>query len=283
MHGAIAWATGDSGECDLWSMLRAPYRISRLRRSSGLSGVQTRLVETVSDGFMRWETPIGSLWVPPGNSPAFVVGEQMSEVYTLPPMTLGPTDVVLDCGANYGSFVRICLRQGVRKVIAIEPDPLNVEALRRNFAREIETGQVVIVGKGVWHEDATLPMYAYRASVLDSFVMPQRREAGTEKPRRVNLPLTTIDSIVEELRLQAVTFIKMDIEGAERNAIRGAAGTIRRFRPRMSLATENLADDYIAVPQEVRKVDANYRKECGLCKQTGFFGYRPEILYFTPQ
>ena len=42
----------------------------------------------------------------------------------------------------------------------------------------------------------------------------------------VELPLTTIDKMVSELNLARVDFIKMDIEGAEPNALRGGRGTI---------------------------------------------------------
>lgn len=62
------------------------------------------------------------------------------------------------------------------------------------------------------------------------------------------MPLTTIDRIVDELHLQRVDLIKMDIEGSEKPALQGAARTIRRFNPRLTIATEHNADDYKAIP-----------------------------------
>lgn len=279
----IAYSIRDAGNCDLMSMLRAPFRWWTLQRGLLSAESGTKLAETAADGFTRWDTPMGTLWAPPGNSPTFAVGEQLAGVYNHGPMALGPDDVVLDCGANVGTFTMRCIRAGVKKIVAIEPSPNNIEALHRSFKREIAAGQVVIVPKGVWHQDSTLPMYTYENSLLNSFVMPVRRENMAGPPRRIDLPLTTVDKIVEELRLDKVTFIKMDVEGAERNAIRGAVATIRRDHPRLSLATENLESDFIAVPEEVRKVDPRYDAQCGLCRQTGRFSYRPDILYFTPQ
>ena len=42
-----------------------------------------------------------------------------------------------------------------------------------------------------------------------------------------------LDEIVEQLELRRVDFIKVDIEGSERRALRGASRTIARFKPRM--------------------------------------------------
>lgn len=279
-----AYAIGKAGGCGFTAMIRAPIRLRHLRNSLELSRTTVKMVEETSDGFSRWETPLGSVWCPPRNTPGFAIGEQLAEVYTEGAMALGPADVVLDCGANIGDFVRVCLRANVAKVVAIDPSPNNVEAMRRTFSQEIASGKVVLVPKGVWHEDSTMTMLLYENSLLDSFVMKDRKEnLGSRKPREIELPVTTIDKIVEEVKLDRVTFIKMDIEGAERNAIRGAAKTIARFRPRMSLATENLEDDYIVVPHEVQKLGQNYEVQCGLCQKAGLIAYKPDILFFTPR
>ena len=52
-----------------------------------------------------------------------------------------------------------------------------------------------------------------------------------------DVPMTTIDETVRELGLPSVDFVKMDVEGAEPLALRGAAESIARFRPRLSLCT----------------------------------------------
>ena len=57
------------------------------------------------------------------------------------------------------------------------------------------------------------------------------------------VPAVTIDNTIKTLKLDHIDFIKMDIEGAERNAVAGASKTISRFRPKMALATYHLPDD----------------------------------------
>jgi hypothetical protein len=57
----------------------------------------------------------------------------------------------------------------------------------------------------------------------------------------------------------------MDIEGAEKPALRGAMKTLRRFRPRMAIASEHLPDDVTAIPQTVRAIAPEYQVICGQC------------------
>src|SRR5689334_25347188 len=68
-------------------------------------------------------------------------------------------DVVLDCGAHVGVFTHFALQRGASKVVAIEPDPVNLECLRRNLKKEIEAGKVVLYPKGVWSSDTTLVLH----------------------------------------------------------------------------------------------------------------------------
>jgi hypothetical protein len=81
----------------------------------------------------------------------------------------------------------------------------------------------------------------------------------------VTVPLTTIDKLKAELKLSRVDFIKMDIEGAERQALEGARQTISTNKPRLAIATEHLPDDPARIPQIVRGLWAGYRMRCGPC------------------
>jgi hypothetical protein len=78
--------------------------------------------------------------------------------------------------------------------------------------------------------------------------------------------VTTIDHLVEELHLPRVDFISMDIEGAEKPALRGAVETLRKFHPRMAIAAEHLADDTVAIPKTVHEMVPAYQAICGRCE-----------------
>src|SRR5262245_33643427 len=87
----------------------------------------------------------------------YMLGEQAFDIYAISRM-VRQGDIVLDCGANYGAYSRKVLERGAAKVVAIEPDPVCVIALRKTFAKEIAEGRVVVYPKGVWHEDDELAM-----------------------------------------------------------------------------------------------------------------------------
>jgi FkbM family methyltransferase len=184
-----------------------------------------------------------------------------------------PADVVIDCGAHVGVFTQRALARGASKVVAVEPDPVNLECLRRNFREEIATGRVVLVPKGVWNSVTTLTFFeSTQNSGMNSFVMQER---GT----KIELPVTTIDNLVEELRLGRVDYIKMDIEGSEREALKGARRTLARFQPRLMMDTYHRPDDPRVLPALIHEANPAYRSKCGPCEiENGRL--IPHVTYF---
>lgn len=231
------------------------------------------------DHFEHWQTPMGNYWIPAGSryTLPFNLAEQKRKIYGEGEHFVHPGDVVLDCGANIGVFVRASLNAGASKVIAIEPAPENIEALKRNFAPEISSGQVIVYPKGVWDKDDLLSINVdEHNSAADSFVIhPEHATQST-----VKFPLTTIDKLVHELNLPRVDFIKMDIEGAEPKALTGARETIAKYHPRMAISVYHVPDHPVTVPGVIREAWSGYRAECGPCQVTPDARVRPDIIYF---
>ena len=69
----------------------------------------------------------------------------------------------------------------------------------------------------------------------------------------------TIDAEVAKLGLESVDFIKMDIEGAERNALRGALHTLQELGPKMTIAIYHREDDPEVIPAIVLGAQPAYR------------------------
>jgi hypothetical protein len=70
---------------------------------------------------------------------------------------------------------------------------------------------------------------------------------------------TTIDDTVRELGLPRVDFIKMDIEGAELNALKGAEHSIREFYPKLAISLYHSIEDFSTIPRYLTSLGLNYK------------------------
>ena len=269
---------GRSPDCPLAQALKAEDNLGWMISTKDRILAASKLIEKDGKGFQLWETPKGRFWVPDGNEfmLPWNLAEEERKAYGKPPHFVRAGEVVLDCGANLGIFTREALAAGAGKVVAIEPAPENLEALRRNLREEIASGKVIVYPKGVWDKDEWLTLNQDAGNTAaDSFVLhPPGAKTSAEK-----FPLTTIDKMVAELGLERVDFIKMDIEGAEPRAMKGARQTLARWRPRMSIAVYHQASDPVTVPRAAREGWAGYSVECGPCASRGGRIW-PEIFYF---
>ncbi len=70
---------------------------------------------------------------------------------------------------------------------------------------------------------------------------------------------TTLDEYVQTERIARVDFIKMDIEGAELHALKGAARTILKFKPKLALSIYHLPEDIYEIPFFIKSLVPQYR------------------------
>lgn len=275
-----AWVLlGRNQNCPMPNALRSPQELKDQIAKKDEILAASRMIESDDKGFRLYETPDGKYWIPEGSqySLPFNLAEQARDIYGRNGEGVRSGDVVLDCGANVGVFTRYSLKRGAKLVVAIEPAPENIEVLGRNFAQEIAAGRVIVYPKGVWNKDDFMQLHIDpHNSAADSFVIGKEGWGKVEQ-----VPLTTIDKLVAELKLERVDFIKMDIEGAEIQALEGAAGTIGRDKPRMAISSYHAEDHPRRIPQAVRTAYANYKVTCGPCAETRY-GVRPDVLYFVP-
>ncbi len=196
-------------------------------------------LETDAHGFERWSSALGDFWTPPGVHPNFIsmlVGEVSSNTYDLTKLPdSGAGAVVIDAGANVGVFTLWALRHGARHVYCFEPSPLNAACLKRNLAG-YGPDRVTIVQKGLWNQTSTL---RFETSNTGN---PGGHHVAPNDGRGVEIEATSLDEFCEAEKLARLDFIKMDIEGSERNALAGAVRTLEKFRPQLCVVTEHTDD-----------------------------------------
>ena len=270
-------AAGRSPECPLQNALQAKENLRLQVRYKDEILNASKLIEKDPAGFHLWETPMGRWWIPQGDDWVlpYNLAEQKRKIYGTGDQAVKAGDIVLDCGANIGVYTRVALDAGAKIVVAIEPAPENIEALKRNFKAEIAAGRVIVVEKGVWNKDDVLTLNIDpNNTAADSFVI--QREGGH---KGVQVPLLAIDKLVEELKLPRVDYIKMDIEGAEQKALIGAQKTLAKDHPRLAMSAYHVPSDPEMIPKLIKQAWPGYTVECGPCgDEKGII--RPDVLYF---
>jgi FkbM family methyltransferase len=204
-----------------------------------------------------YATPLGFFWGKAEHGSDLEAGmhEQSTghpHEYERGTVLVGRGDVVVDGGSHLGIFTRIAVLRGASRVVAFEPQPDVVTCFRRTFAKEIASGQVTMVPKAVWEQPGTL---AFEGAGLGFHAIDSQTSVSTTARL---LPVTTIDDTVEALGLERVDFIKMDIEGAERQALRGARRTLARWKPSLSICAYHRPDDAEAISTVVGNARPDY-------------------------
>jgi FkbM family methyltransferase len=274
---ALLFLVGRAGACSL-SATFAGVRNLPEREAFHLRIEKASHVVKSEAGLDLWETPRGSYWFPSnregGEALFTVLAEREQDVYSV---HIRPGDVVLDCGANIGTYTQQALSQGAGHVVAVEPEPRVLECLRRNLAAEIAAGKVTVVAKGVWDREQVLEMAVDDGSLASSVV--DAVEHLQHRVGKVTVDLVTIDKLAADLKLERLDLIKMNIEGAERQALAGAQSTLERFRPRIAVIVGHLPDDPVVIPALIEKSHVPYRRQFIRCRDRGL-DLQPEIMVF---
>jgi FkbM family methyltransferase len=164
--------------------------------------------------------------------------------------------VVIDCGAHIGNcallFSRAVGPTGV--VICLEPFIESYQNLKKRI-KKLKLRNVIAINKGLWHKSISLPLNVYSNSISCKVTMDQDKSATSKNT--LGIECITIDKLVAELGLQSVDFIKMDIEGAEIEALQGASNTLMELKPQVAIASYHLRDGQLTY-LEVEKILAGH-------------------------
>jgi len=163
-----------------------------------------------------------------------IVGEEyVGDVYGGDGLTSG--DTVLDLGAHSGAYtVKAALAVGATgRVIAIEPSSENFRLLNANVHLN-GLRNVTLVQTGVWSRKARLRLHLSAMSGAHTFES-QRSDAPYTGDAE-DADVDTVDHIVRALPIGSVDVIKMDIEGAEIEALQGMTETLLANDARVAIA-----------------------------------------------
>jgi FkbM family methyltransferase len=216
---------------------------------------------------------------PAGTHPGYALGTSEPEIQELLAANVKPGSVVWDVGANVGFLTLIAARlvgpHG--QVVAFEPLPSNCEAIRRNLGLN-QMGNVEVVGVALSDEVGSAKLDVYRARTLAKLAghdgegdrAHDDRGAGAGADggggadaeqggdpglgrvlvEQIEVPVSTFDALL--VSHPAPALVKMDIEGAEAAALRGASKLLAEVRPILLCELHGTADAVMDVLDEHR-------------------------------
>lgn len=148
----------------------------------------------------------------------------------------------LDLGAYRGDTVEEFLRytEGYESITAVEPNPKNYQKLCEYIA-DIKNASALRAGIADRVGTMTIGKKAGRMPVLGD-------------KNGVAIPVTTVDQID-----CSPTYIKIDIEGMERQMLIGASRTLRTMKPKLNLAAYHRTEDFFSLILQLHEINPGYR------------------------
>jgi FkbM family methyltransferase len=154
--------------------------------------------------------------------------------------------VFIDIGANIGSFSLVAAHVAPKgEVHSFEPSGHHFSRLSHNVALN-GFGNVVLNQKGLHDQPGTATLFLPKSvgeinnSGAASLYHDAAQSSGNQVTEEVSL--IRLDDYVRDKAIDRIDMIKIDIEGAEFSALKGAVETLARFRPvvLMELDLDNL-------------------------------------------
>ena len=172
---------------------------------------------------------------------------------------LKPDSIVIDGGANVGLFSLMASHLAPKgRVYAFEPARVTVTALKQN-TRDCGNVEVLALGLGDKQRKAEMMVHGdflSSSTISDSGMGVIEAEAGDFVAEEISI--TTLDDFATERRLEKLDFIKVDAEGYEKQILRGARETIRRFRPIMAVSAYHFPNDKTDIVKLVEDTSPQY-------------------------
>ena len=157
---------------------------------------------------------------------------------------LSAIETYVDLGAYNGDTVSEFLEltsEKYQKIYAVEPDKKNFKKLLKTINGK---NNIEALNAAVWNEDTKL-----------NFAVKAGRHSALS-PNGAEIDARCVDSILNN---KSCTIIKMDVEGAEKQALFGAEKTIKKYSPRLMVSIYHRNEDIFEIPLMIKKMCPKYK------------------------
>ncbi|MGH0601553.1 FkbM family methyltransferase [Bacillus mycoides] len=160
-------------------------------------------------------------------------------------IVLSEEEVFVDGGAFTGDTLEMFLEQTggkYKRIYAFEPEELKHKQFLDKFA---QSTNIELIPCGLWSQKDQL-LFNAKGSVA----------SGISANGNIEIPVISVDEVLQG---EPVTFIKMDIEGAELEALKGAERTIREYKPKLAICVYHKPLDIVQIPLYLKQLVPEYK------------------------
>lgn len=162
-------------------------------------------------------------------------------------ITLRQDEIFVDGGMYTGDTAQAFFQVSNRKYkhyYGFEPDKANFLAANRNLSGQPD---ITLVRKGLWSGEQRFP---FNGSLASS----SRIDDGADGDL---VEVTALDTFFQDK--EPPTFIKMDIEGAELEALKGTERLIRAYKPKLAICAYHRPEDVYTLPEQIKRFRDDYK------------------------
>lgn len=162
---------------------------------------------------------------------------------------LGKNETFVDLGAFIGDSIQEFIdatSNSYKKIMAFEPDLHNYK--KGKAATQDE--RIEWYPKGAGQRSETLYFQNETGSLDGGAHVVADENRATSK-----IEIVSLDDVIKE----EVTYIKMDIEGMELNALKGASNIISRQKPKLAISIYHRTEDIVEIPRLVLQLNSEYK------------------------
>jgi len=157
-------------------------------------------------------------------------------------------EVFVDAGSyDFNSslkFVKWC-NGAYKKIIAFEPNP---EQFPVCMEKSRSVSNAIVYPFGLWNENTEL--------IFDTTSFSINARISDDLNNYTKIKTRKLDDL---LKGEKATFIKMDVEGAELKALKGAESTILVYHPKMAICVYHKIEDIIEIPAYILSLHNDYK------------------------
>lgn len=158
----------------------------------------------------------------------------------------------IDGGAWTGDTVKLFSEYvdgNYKRIHAFELDEDNFHILQRNT---VEMHDVVLHHAGVGEENERITYFVGSGDNEPTDGISLMKQGGEKRSAKI----VRLD---DALKGEQVTFIKMDIEGSEVAALRGAEEILRAQKPQLAVCVYHKTSDFWEIPVLIRETNPDYK------------------------